>query len=54
MRYHSATDAADAGLSVICAGHYETEAPALSKLAAIASECGAGYVEIYGVKQYAV
>ncbi len=54
MRYHGATDAADSGLSVICAGHYETEAPALCRLAGIVRAQSGAYVEIYEVKQYAV
>ena len=54
MRYHSAIDAADAGLNVICVGHYESEAPALKHLCEIVSEASGAYTEIYGVKQYAV
>ena len=54
MRYHSAIDAADAGLGVICVGHYESEAPALTKLCEIVKETSGAEVEIYGVKQYVV
>lgn len=54
MRYHSTIDAADSGLSVICVGHYESEAPALTRLGELARLSGAEYTEIYGVKQYAV
>ena len=38
MRYHSAIDAADAGLSVVCVGHYESEAPALMRLSELVRE----------------
>ena len=54
MRYHSATDAADSGLSVICVGHYESEEPSLKRLAEIVREQSGAYVEIYEVAQYAV
>ena len=54
MRYHSATDAADAGLNVICVGHYESEAPALRRLEEFVKEAGGGYTEIYEVSRYAV
>ena len=54
MRYHSAIDAADAGLSVVCVGHYESEAKALTRLRDLAVSCGVEYTEIYEVRQYAV
>ena len=54
MRYHSAIDAADRGMSVICVGHYESEAPALAQLQKLVSDAGIKDTYIYGVKQYAV
>ena len=54
MRYHSAIDAADSGLSVVCVGHYESEAPALMRLSELVREAGAEEIVIYEVKQYAV
>ena len=54
VKYHNAIDAADSGMNVICVGHYESEAPALEKLRDTVSKAGGEYVEIYGVKQYAV
>ena len=54
VKYHSAIDAADNGMNVICVGHYESEEPALEKLRDIVSAQSGEYVEIYGVKQYAV
>ena len=54
MRYHTATDAADTGMNVICVGHYESEAPALQHLRDIVGGVCGAYTEIYGVEQYAV
>lgn len=54
MRYHSAIDAADAGLNIVCVGHYESEAPALGRLCKTVSEISGAYTEIYGVSQYVV
>ena len=54
VKYHNAIDAADSGMNVICVDHYESEAPALEKLRDAVSKAGGEYVEIYGVKQYAV
>ena len=54
VRYHHAIDAADNGMNIICVGHYESEYPALRRLCETVSEQSGEYVEIYGVKQYAV
>lgn len=47
MKYHEMIDASDLGLSVICAGHYETEFPALQKLKELVESAGEFYTEIY-------
>lgn len=54
VRYHKAIDAADDGVNIICVGHYESEEPALKRLCGIVSKQSGEYVQIYGVKQYAV
>ena len=54
VKYHNAIDAADDGMNVICVGHYESESPALQQLCETVSAASGEYVEIYGVKQYAV
>ena len=54
VKYHSAIDAADNGMNVICVGHYESEEPALQRLYETVSAQSGEYAEIYGVKQYAV
>jgi dinuclear metal center YbgI/SA1388 family protein len=38
INYHGAVDAEVVGLSVLCAGHYETEAPAMEYLARLVGE----------------
>lgn len=39
MGHHSHLDGADAGINLILAGHYYTEAPVLERLRALAQEC---------------
>lgn len=52
--YHTAIDAADDGMNIICVGHYESEFPALSRLGQIVAEQSGAYVELYGVSLYAL
>ncbi|MBQ1846617.1 MAG: Nif3-like dinuclear metal center hexameric protein [Clostridia bacterium] len=47
LGYHETLDARELGLSVICAGHYETEFPAVSALADVVSKIGLFETEIY-------
>jgi dinuclear metal center YbgI/SA1388 family protein len=47
LGYHETLDAKELGLSVICAGHYETEFPAMSALADLVSKIGSFDTEIY-------
>ena len=47
LGYHETLDAKELGLSVICAGHYETEFPAVSALADVVSKIGLFETEIY-------
>lgn len=54
LGYHEALDAKELGLSVICAGHYETEFPAMKALAGIASGIGNFTVGIYKENGYAL
>lgn len=49
LKYHETIDAQDQGLSVICAGHYETEFPAVKKLNEIVLNSGKFDTEIYEI-----
>lgn len=51
-RYNSALDAADSGLTVIEAGHYQTEFPVCTRLAALAESIAGAEAEIYEVKTF--
>ena len=50
LGYHETIDAKELGLSVISAGHYETEFPALKALAKIVSDIGEFDLEVYEEK----
>lgn len=47
LKYHETLDALDSGLSVVCAGHYETEFPALSYFEKVLPALGEFETEIY-------
>ena len=51
-RYNSALDAADEGLTIIEAGHYQTEFPACARLAELAREIAGADIEIYEIKTF--
>ncbi len=50
--YNSALDAADEGLTVIEAGHYQTEFPACQRLVELARDLAGAETEIYEVKTF--
>ena len=50
--YNAALDAADMGLTVIEAGHYQTEFPVCQRLAQLAEEIADAEAEIYEVKTF--
>ncbi len=51
-KYNSALDAADEGITIIEAGHYQTEFPACNRLAELARDIAEAEAEIYGVKTF--
>lgn len=51
-KYNSALDAADEGLTVIEAGHYQTEFPACTHLARLARDIAGAEAEIYESKTF--
>ncbi len=51
-QYNSALDAADDGMTIIEAGHYQTEFPACQRLAELARTIAGAEAEIYGVKTF--
>lgn len=51
-QYNSALDAADDGMTIIEAGHYQTEFPACARLAELARTIAGAEAEIYGVKTF--
>ena len=54
LGYHETLDAKELGLSVVCAGHYETEFPAMEALAKTVSDIGKFDIEIYKESGYAL
>ena len=51
-KYNAALDAADEGLTIVEAGHYQTEFPACKRLAELARDIAGAETEIYGVKTF--
>ena len=50
--FEMALDAADEGLTIVEAGHYQTEFPACKRLAELARDIAGAETEIYGVKTF--
>ena len=51
-KYNAALDATDEGLTIVEAGHYQTEFPACKRLAELARDIAGAETEIYGVKTF--